>query len=180
MLPLAVPGIVMAFGMIALSLTWPFNSGVMRPYTDILGATPNPFPFLVLAYAVRRLPYVVRAAVAGLEQTPAELEEAGAMCGARKATVTRRIVLPLVAANLVAGALLAFSFAMLEVSDSILLAQRESDYPVTKAIYALAERLGDGQAIASALGVWAMALLAATLLGASLVLGKRLGAVFRA
>ena len=84
------------------------------------------------------------------------------------------------AANLVAGALLAFSFAMLEVSDSILLAQRESDYPVTKAIYALSERLGDGQAIASALGVWAMALLAATLLGASLVLGKRLGAVFRA
>jgi iron(III) transport system permease protein len=180
MLPLAVPGIVMAFGMIALSMTWPFNAGVLRPYTDILGATPNPFPFLVLAYAVRRLPYVVRAAVAGLEQTPAELEEAGAMCGARKATVTRRIVLPLVAANLVAGALLAFSFAMLEVSDSILLAQRESDYPVTKAIYALAERLGDGQAIASALGVWAMALLAATLLGASLVLGKRLGAVFRA
>ncbi len=51
---------------------------------------------------------------------------------------------------------------------------------MTKAIYALAERLGDGQAIASALGVWAMALLAATLLGASLVLGKRLGAVFRA
>jgi len=180
MLPLAVPGIVMAFGMIALSLTWPFNSGVMKPYTDILGATPNPFPFLVLAYAVRRLPYVVRAAVAGLEQTPAELEEAGAMCGAKRSTVTRRIVFPLVAANLVAGALLAFSFAMLEVSDSILLAQRESDYPVTKAIYALAERLGDGQAIASALGVWAMALLAATLLGASLVLGKRLGAVFRA
>jgi iron(III) transport system permease protein len=102
------------------------------------------------------------------------------MCGAKRSTVTRRIVFPLVAANLVAGALLAFSFAMLEVSDSILLAQRESDYPVTKAIYALAERLGDGQAIASALGVWAMALLAATLLGASLVLGKRLGAVFRA
>lgn len=180
MLPLAVPGIVMAFGMIALSLTWPFNTTVLRPFTDILGATPNPFPFLALAYAVRRLPYVVRAAVAGLEQTPAELEEAGAMCGASRLLITRRIVLPLVAANLIAGALLAFSFSMLEVSDSILLAQRESDFPVTKAIYTLSERLGDGQAVASALGVWAMALLAATLLGASLVLGKRLGAVFRA
>ena len=93
--------------------------------------------------------------------------------------ILRKIVLPLVAANLVAGGLLAFSFSMLEVSDSIVLAQREGNYPVTKAIYTLAERLGDGPQIASAMGVWAMALLAATLLAASAALGKRLGAVFR-
>ena len=92
----------------------------------------------------------------------------------------RRIVLPLVAANLVAGGLLAFSFSMLEVSDSLILAQRASDYPITKAIYVLFERLGDGPGIAAAMGTWAMLLLACTLVGASLLLGRKLGAVFRA
>jgi iron(III) transport system permease protein len=123
---------------------------------------------------------VVRSAVAGLQQTSAELEEAGRVAGAGRWLVQRRLVIPLIAANLVAGALLAFSFSMLEVSDSLLLAQRESDYPVTKAIYTLFERLGDGPGIASAMGVWAMALLAVTLLGASALIGKRMGAIFRA
>jgi iron(III) transport system permease protein len=82
-------------------------------------------------------------------------------------------------ANLIAGGLLAFSFAMLEVSDSLILAQREQDFPITKAIYGFAERLGDGQGIASAMGVWGMALLALTLIGASIMMGKRMGAIFR-
>ena len=82
-------------------------------------------------------------------------------------------------ANLVAGGLLAFSFAMLEVSDSLILAQREAHFPITKAILVLFYRLGDGPYIASALGVWAMALLALTLIGASRLLGKKMGALFR-
>ncbi|MFO0963400.1 MAG: iron ABC transporter permease [Phycisphaerales bacterium] len=203
MLPLAVPGLVLAFGYVAASLAWPFAGtmpGWLQPLVawlpagaaaavidaplagvaSVVGASPNPFPFLVVAYAVRRLPYVVRSAVAGLQQTSAELEEAGRVAGAGRWLVQRRLVIPLIAANLVAGALLAFSFSMLEVSDSLLLAQRESDYPVTKAIYTLFERLGDGPGIASAMGVWAMALLAVTLLGASALIGKRMGAIFRA
>ncbi|MDA0802855.1 MAG: iron ABC transporter permease [Planctomycetota bacterium] len=199
MLPLAVPGLVMAFGFIALSLSWPFG-GLMPGWLasilpagladsireaplasvgTVMGADPNPFPFLAIAYAVRRLPYVVRAASAGLEQTPEALEEAAAMTGASRWLTMRKVVAPLVAANLIAGGMLAFAFSMLEVSDSLLLAQREADFPITKAIYSLHERLGDGDAVASALGVWAMALLTATLVGASLMMGKRLGAVFR-
>lgn len=180
MLPLAVPGLVMAFGYVAVSLNWPFNNGPLGSFANVVGATPNPFPFLIVAYAVRRLPYVVRSAAAGLQQTSVELEEAGQVAGASKLRVQWKIVVPLVAANLVAGGLLAFSFSMLEVSDSLILAQRESDYPVTKAIYSLFERLGDGPGIASAMGVWAMALLALTLLGASALIGKRMGAIFRA
>jgi iron(III) transport system permease protein len=91
-----------------------------------------------------------------------------------------RIIVPLISANLIAGGLLAFSFAMLEVSDSLILAQQERHYPITKAIYTFSFRLGDGLNIASALGVWGMALLAATLVGTSILMGKRLGAVFRA
>lgn len=204
MLPLAVPGLVLAFGYVAATLEWPFkgampgwlgailqpilpgswstwlNSSPLGGVADILGPNPNPIPLLIVAYAIRRLPYVVRSTVAGLEQTPVDLEDAARNLGAKKFTVMRRIVLPLIVANLVAGALLAFSFSMLEVSDSLILAQREADYPITKAIYVLFERLGDGPGIASAMGTWAMLLLTCTLAGASVLLGKRLGAVFRA
>jgi len=180
MLPLAVPGLVMAFGFVALSLTWPFKDGPLEPFANILGADPNPFPFLIIAYAVRRLPYVVRSAVAGLQQTSVSLEEAAASVGAGRFTTLRRVVVPLIAANLAAGAILAFSFSMLEVSDSLILAQRERDFPITKAIWSLYDRLGDGDGIASAMGVWAMALLATTLLGTSALIGKKMGALFRA
>lgn len=180
MLPLAVPGLVMAFGYVAMSLRWPFGEGdPLAGWIDVLGANPNPMLLLVIAYAVRRLPYVVRATVAGLEQTSGELEEAAMNLGAGRVKAVRTIIIPLIMANLIAGGLLAFSFAMLEVSDSLILAQRESHYPITKAIYTLFERLGDGPYIASAMGVWGMALLAVTLIGASVLMGKKMGAIFR-
>ncbi|MCH2153214.1 MAG: iron ABC transporter permease [Phycisphaerales bacterium] len=180
MLPLAVPGLVMAFGYVAMTLTWPLGKGdPLEGMIDVVGADPNPMLLLVIAYGVRRLPYVVRSTVAGLEQTSGELEEAALNLGASRVRAIRTIILPLIIANLLAGALLAFSFAMLEVSDSLILAQREGDYPITKAIYVLFERLGDGPYIASAMGVWAMALLAVTLVGASVLIGKKMGAIFR-
>jgi len=180
MLPLAVPGLVMAFGYVAMSLRWPFGEGdPLEGVIDVLGANPNPMLLLVIAYGVRRLPYVVRSTVAGLEQTSGELEEAAMNLGAGRIKAVRTIIIPLIMANLIAGGLLAFSFAMLEVSDSLILAQRESHYPITKAIYTLFERLGDGPYIASAMGVWGMALLGVTLIGASVLMGKKMGAIFR-
>jgi iron(III) transport system permease protein len=68
---------------------------------------------------------------------------------------------------------------MLEVSDSLILAQRQQDFPITKAIYELYQLLGEGRFVASALGVWAMAFLGTTIIGASIILGKKLGAIFR-
>ena len=189
MLPLAVPGLVMAFGYVAMSLSWPFPqlAAIFREHgmeklaslCQVTGSEPDPLLFLVVAYAIRRLPYVVRSASAGLEQTSSQLEEAAVNLGASRFKTIRRIVLPLIAANLIAGGILAFSLAMLEVSDSLILAQKANAFPITKAIYALFNRLGDGPYIASAMGVWAMALLCLTLVGASLLMGKRLGAMFR-
>jgi iron(III) transport system permease protein len=180
MLPLAVPGLVMAFGYVAMTLEWPFGrNDPLEGWIDVLGAEPNPVPLLIIAYAVRRLPYVVRSVVAGLEQTSHELEEAALNLGASRVRAVRTVLVPLIMANLVAGGLLAFSFAMLEVSDSLILAQRAEHFPITKAIYVLFERLGDGQYIASAMGVWGMALLALTLVGASMLLGRKMGAIFR-
>lgn len=180
MLPIAVPGLVMAFGFIAVSLQWPLGKGdPLEGFASVLGAEPNPFPILIIAYAVRRLPYIVRAVVAGLQQTSGQMEEAALNLGASTFTAVRRIIVPLIAANLIAGALLAFAFAMLEVSDSLLLAQQSQHAPITKAIFNFANRLADGPHIASAMGVWGMALLATTLVGASILLGKKLGAIFK-
>ena len=139
----------------------------------------NPTVLLVIAYAVRRLPYVVRAAVAGLQQTSVSYEEAAASLGAAPVTAFRRITMPLIAANLIAGGILAFSFSMLEVSDSLILAQKAAYFPITKAIFELSNLLGQGQALASALGLWTMVFLGASLLTASCILGKKLGALFR-
>lgn len=180
MLPLAVPGLVMAFGFVAMSMSWPFGKGdPLAGLVSVISADPNPFPLLIMAYAVRRLPYIVRSTVAGLEQTSGELEEAAINLGASRLYAVRRVILPLIAANLIAGGLLVFSFSMLEVSDSILLAQQAKDFPITKAILVFTDRLGDGLYIASALGSWGMALLAVTLVGASLMLGRKMGAMFR-
>jgi iron(III) transport system permease protein len=149
-------------------------------WMQLVDVRTNPTLFLVIAYAVRRLPYMVRAAVAGLQQTSVTLEEAAANMGARPLTVVRRITTPLISANLVAGALLAFAFSMLEVSDSLMLAQRADFMPITKTIYELFQLIGTGRFVAAALGVWAMVFLAVTLIGCSVILGRRLGVLFRA
>ena len=182
MLPLAVPGLVMAFGYLAISSHLSNQAWVKESpfWQGLLDVRVNPTLFLVIAYGVRRLPYMVRSAVAGLQQTSVTLEEAAANLGAGPATVLRRITLPLIMANLIAGGLLAFAFSMLEVSDSIMLAQRAEYWPITKTIYELFQLIGTGQYLASALGVWAMVFLAITILGASAILGRKMGALFRA
>ncbi len=181
MIPLAVPGLVMAFGYLAIS-SWLANLGWVRSSTlwsSLFDVRVNPTLFLVVAYAVRRLPYMVRSAVAGLQQTSETFEEAAANLGASPLVSMRRITLPLITANLIAGLLLAFAFSMLEVSDSLMLAQQAQFYPITKTIYELFQLLGNGRYIASALGVWAMVFLTVTITGVSLLLGKKMGAIFR-
>ena len=168
MLPLAVPGLVMAFGYVAAFSATPIDARI------------NPVPLLVVGYAVRRLPYMVRAAHAGFQQTNIALEEAAMNLGASPLKTLFQITFPLVFANLVAGAVLSFSFAMLEVSDSLVLALKEQNYPITKAIYALLGRIADGPYIASAMGVLGLVLLAGSLFLASRFFGRRMGELFRA
>jgi iron(III) transport system permease protein len=171
MLPLAVPGLVMAFGYLALS-----QEG--KAFHFLVGAGGSPFLLIVVAYAFRRLPYIVRSAVAGLQQSNPMLEEAAKSLGATPLRTLRRVAIPLIGANLAAGSILAFAFAMLEVSDSLILAQRAQHYPVTKAIYTLLGTLGNGTELAAALGVWAMVFLSVAIMGAAVLGGKR-GGLFK-
>ena len=167
MLPLAIPGLILAFGYVAS-----FSSG----FFDVRN---NPFPLLVIAYTIRRIPYVVRSVYAGFQQISVAFEEASLNLGASVFYTFRRITSPLLAANIIAGAILSFSFAMLEVSDSLILAMKEQFYPITKAIYILIGRITDGPYIASAMGIFGMILLGLSLFAANKILGKKLGQIFR-
>ncbi len=174
MLPLAVPGLILAAGYVAMT----------APGTalEAIGPTQNPFIILVIAYSVRRLPFVVRGVSAGLQQLPEALEEAARNLGASTLTTGLRITVPLIAANIIAAAVLTFAFHMLEVSDSLILAQTADYYPITKQIFRLATSTGSPEATsqAAAMGIYGILLLGTTMGVASLLLGKRLGMVFRA
>lgn len=176
MLPLALPGIVLAFGYVA-----GFDNFKNSWLNEWFNPRNNPTLLLIISYSVRRLPYIVRSAYAGFQQTSVTLEEASANLGASPFRTLRKITLPLVMANLIAGTILTFSFAMLEVSDGLILAMKEQYYPITKMIYQLMGRIDpNAPSVACALGVIGMIILTASLLIAGKILGKKMGQLFRA
>lgn len=178
MLPLALPGLVLAFGYVAGFDVDPRKHPNLAAWFN---PRENPTLLLIVSYSVRRLPYIVRSAYAGFQQTSVTLEEASASLGASPWTTLRRITLPLVMAHLIAGTVLTFSFAMLEVSDSLILAQREKFYPMTKQLWQVMGRIDpNAPSLAAALGVVGMLILLASLLVAGRLLGKKLGQLFRA
>ena len=123
---------------------------------------------------------MARSAIAGFQHVSRSLEEASANLGAGPLVTLRRITIPLVLANLLAGAILTFTFSMFEVSQSLVLAQEMKYYPISRVLYRLFGRLEDGPFVASAMGVIGMVVLGAGLFGASVFLGRRLGEIFRA
>ena len=174
MLPLALPGLVLAFGLL-------MSYNVRDPALAWMNPRNNPTFLLVVSYALRRLPYVVRAAYAGYQQTSVALEEASYNLGAGRWTTFRRITLPLLAPSLIAGTILTFCFSMLEVSDSLILALESRFAPITRGIYEIMGRPSpEASSLACALGVLAMVLLGGGLLIGSRVMGQRLGSFFRA
>lgn len=146
LVPLAIPGLVFAFGFIGAFAGTIIDNRV------------NPLPLLVFAYTIRRLPTLVRTTTAGFQEANKSLEDAAYTVGAGRYQTMRQIVFPLVKGHLYAGALLTFAYSMIEVSDSLFLALEEKYYPIAKAMYALIGR-PDGIELASALGVIVMATL---------------------
>ncbi len=179
MLPLALPGVAIAFGYMG---SFADTTLLLKYFPDglvsVIDPRKNPTFLLIISYAVRRLPYMLRSIYAGLQQTSVTYEEAS-QNGATPIRTLYKITLPLVVANILAGAILVFSFSMLEVSDSLILAMQDKYYPITKAIWSLSQRPDHGAYTASALGVVGMLILIACLLGAGRVLGGKLGEIFR-
>lgn len=193
MLPLALPGLVLAFAYYVTfsrplldegAASW-LGAGLVKEvngwWLACFDPRRNPTLILVIAYAVHRIPFMVRAAYAGLQQTSVTLEEASANLGAGPLRTILKITLPLIGANLIAGALLTFIFAMLDVSNGMILAQESKFFPLTKAIYYVMGRITPtAPAVACAMGVLAMVVLGAGLLFASRLLGQKMGRLFKA
>ncbi len=171
MLPLALPGLILAFGLLTVYHSPPFRGGPFDPFV-------NPIPLLIISYAVRRLPYALRSVAGGLQQMNVALEEASLNMGATPVQTAWQITRPLVTANLIAAGLLTFAFAVLEVSDSLVLAASSDQMPIAQAIFRLVQSANIYQGCA--LGVVGMLLLTATFMLVNKLLGRQLGSLFRA
>ena len=144
-IPIAVPGIVLGIGYFQIFASTPI---------DILNPVINPLPLLIFSFAIRRFPFTVRAAYAGLQQTNEALEEVSWNLGAGKLITLIKVVIPLIALNVFAGALMSFVFSTSEVSTSLTLVGvgNEENPMMTTAIADRMTDLRGGLQLACALG----------------------------
>ncbi len=148
---LAIPGIVLGIG-------------YLRAYYGIQlwDGTPvaSLWVIIVLALAIRRLPYALRASYAALQQVSVSLEEAAENLGATKQRMLRRIVIPLMTGGLVAGFITSFATAAVELSATLMLVQSNADAPLAYGLYVFMQSPA-GRGPGAALGVIAVVIVAA-------------------
>lgn len=108
LIPLGLPGIVMAVALLQFWLAMPI-------------ALYGTFAILLLAYVGRYVPLGVRAANSSLSQVDPSLEESARILGASWWETMREVTLPLIKPGLFAGWLLVFVPVIQELSASILL-----------------------------------------------------------
>ncbi|WP_096272566.1 ABC transporter permease [Paucisalibacillus globulus] len=110
--PLIVPGI--AFG---IALIQTFNTAPLQ-------LTGTAF-ILVIAYSIRRLPYMVRSTVGTMKAIKQDIEEAAVNLGATTLTAAITVIGPLMLPGIAAGSILVFVTVIKETSISILMAPAE-------------------------------------------------------
>ena len=147
---LAVPGVVLGIGYLRTFYGVQLPDG--RPLATL-------WIMIVLALAVRRLPYALRACYAALQQISTSLEEAAENLGATKARTLRRVTIPLMAGGIVAGFISSFATAAVELSATLMLVQSNSDAPLAYGLYVFMQSAA-GRGPGAALGVIAVALVA--------------------
>ncbi len=143
----AVPGVVIGIGY--LRTFYDFNVPIIdKPLASW-------WVIIVIALAIRRLPYALRACVAALQQVSVMLEEAAENLGAGKRRTVTRIVLPLMSGGIVAGFVTSFATASVELSATIMLVSAESDAPLAFGIYEFMQS-ASGRGPGAALGIIAV------------------------
>ncbi|WP_207782064.1 ABC transporter permease [Phytoactinopolyspora limicola] len=108
-IPLIVPGIALG-----IALIQSFNAG---PFVLTGGAF-----LLVVGYAIRRLPYMLRSTAGSMQAIGTEVEEAAGSLGASRFTAVSTVVFPLLAPGLLAGSILVFVTVIKETSLTVLMA----------------------------------------------------------
>lgn len=147
---LAVPGVVLGIGYLRTFYGVQLPDG--RPLATL-------WIMIVIALAIRRLPYALRACYAALQQISASLEEAAENLGATKWRTVRRIVVPLMMGGILAGFISSFATAAVELSATLMLVQSDTDAPIAYGLYIFMQSAA-GRGPGAALGVIAVALVA--------------------
>ncbi|MGT2446060.1 ABC transporter permease (plasmid) [Ensifer adhaerens] len=160
---LAIPGVVLGIGYLRTFY------GITLPDGTPLATL---WVMVVLALAVRRLPYALRACYAALQQVSESLEEAAENLGATKQRTIRRIVLPLMTGGLLAGFVTSFSTAAVELSATLMLIQSNSDAPIAYGLYVFMQSPA-GRGPGAALGVIAVIMVALCTLLSHYVIERR-------
>ncbi|HEY9054045.1 MAG TPA: iron ABC transporter permease [Rectinemataceae bacterium] len=109
MAPFILPGTVVSVALISA-----FSAKSFLP----LNGT---FAIIIIAYMVRRTPYVYRSVAASLTQLNPSLEEASTIAGAHWLYTFRRVSVPLILPGIISGSILTFSTLLQELSTTILL-----------------------------------------------------------
>jgi iron(III) transport system permease protein len=118
-LPYAVPGTVLAIGLIlAFALEWRVIVAERVTFALYL---PGTLAMLMIAYAVKHLAFGVSTSRAALEQIHPSLEEAARVSGRGPLGATRDVILPLVAPSIAAAFLLVALPCLSELTMSVLL-----------------------------------------------------------
>ena len=144
---LAIPGLVLAIGYLRLF------RGMTLPGSDTLVV--QTWVLIMLAYAVRRLPYALRSCMAALQQVHVSLEEAAQSVGASRLATIRRVTVPLMAGGILAGFVTSFITAAVELSATLVLVSTESQAPMSLGIYLYMQSIA-GRGPGAALGVLAV------------------------
>ncbi|WP_257349859.1 ABC transporter permease [Pseudalkalibacillus decolorationis] len=110
--PLVVPGIALGIALIQT-----FNTAPLQ-----LTGTAT---ILIIAYTIRRLPYMVRSTVGTMRSIKQDIEEAAVNLGASRLTAAITVVGPLMIPGIAAGSILVFITVIKETSVSILMAPAE-------------------------------------------------------
>lgn len=149
----AIPGVVLGIGY--LRTFYEFNVPIIdKPLASW-------WVIIVVALAIRRMPYALRACTAALQQISVMLEEAAENLGATKARTVRRVVVPLMAGGIVAGFVTSFATAAVELSTTIMLVSQESDAPLAFGIYQFMQSAA-GRGPGAALGMVAVVIVGIT------------------
>jgi iron(III) transport system permease protein len=108
-IPLIVPGIALGIAMIQT-----FNTAPLQLTGTAL--------LLIIAYTIRRMPYMIRSTMGSMMAIRKDIEEAAVSLGASPLLAALTVIGPLMLPGIAAGAILVFVTVIKETSISILLA----------------------------------------------------------
>ena len=136
MFPFIIPGSVLG-----ISFLFAFNSPpIVLSGTAII---------MIIAFAIRRMPYTVRSSAAALGQISPSIEEAAISLGATEMKTFSRVTIPMMMPGVLAGAIMSWVTIISELSSSIIL-YTNANQTLTVSVYTEVIRGNYGNASAYA------------------------------